>query len=133
MPIPTSWTRGFVYFVQSADGVGPIKIGFAQDVDRRLAAIQTGSPVPLRVIAFFAARRTDGTALHQMFREHRLHGEWFIPVPELVAIVDQHRSALAGEVHEAEADETRGILRQREAQRLYDQVMARPRWRPSDA
>lgn len=64
----------YVYFVQSVYG-GPIKIGSSITTLARLEALQTGCPVPLRLLA--ETRRWTEAACHQRFRAHRLHGEWF--------------------------------------------------------
>jgi predicted GIY-YIG superfamily endonuclease len=82
-------TPGFVYFVQGVDG-GPIKIGFTTDVRRRLITIQAYSPISLRLVALFSGRAEHEGKLHRMFQAERLHGEWFFPSPELLAIVRTH-------------------------------------------
>jgi hypothetical protein len=76
-----------VYFIQAVQG-GPIKIGVAEDVDARLSALQTGSPLPLRVLAILPSSGRYGEAqLHQRFAATRLHGEWFEATPELLAFI----------------------------------------------
>lgn len=74
------WKRG-VYLVE---GAGLLKIGFARDVADRLAALQLGSPVPLRVVAYVPgeARKLERW-LHLRYKHCRMHGEWFEPGPEL--------------------------------------------------
>lgn len=75
-----------VYFVQSVNG-GPIKIGCALDPASRLETLQTSYPEPLKLLAV-----TDGgfeleRKLHEKFSDHRVHGEWFLPAPELVEYI----------------------------------------------
>ena len=66
-----------LYFVQGANG-GPIKIGLARNVERRIKALQASLPVILRLLYVIpnASQETE-LYLHTMFAEHRLHGEWF--------------------------------------------------------
>jgi hypothetical protein len=55
------------------------KIGIAQDVESRLAQLQTGSPYDLEVVQcyeFQNAQTVEG-ALHQKFGSVRMRGEWF--------------------------------------------------------
>ena len=78
--------RGFVYFIAPeallhrpfGDQGAMVKIGFTRgNPFARLCALQTGSPLHLKVWAY-----TDGTlelegALHNAFAPLRSHGEWF--------------------------------------------------------
>lgn len=76
-----------VYFIQSGHA-GPIKIGYSTNpVQQRLAALQTGHPEPLRVLAEVEGDRSVEADLHQRFRRHRMKGEWFRPDPELIAFI----------------------------------------------
>lgn len=78
-----------VYFIQGVVG-GPVKIGTATDVDRRLKTIQACSPVPLCVLHVLqGAGRIVETKLHQRFALFRLHGEWFDNRPELLGYVQK--------------------------------------------
>lgn len=67
---------GFVYFVQGVRG-GPIKIGFAADPATRLAELQVGSNVRLRILCAVPAALNDERTMHARFKKDRLHGEWF--------------------------------------------------------
>jgi hypothetical protein len=84
-----------IYFVQ-ADRVGLIKIGFAEDPESRLRELQVGSPVRLRLLRAEEGGREREAALHRRFAHARSHGEWFFPVPDLLAYVGRPgRSATA--------------------------------------
>lgn len=75
-----------VYFIQSAKFV---KIGFTQgDPLERLAALQTGNPIALSLMAVVP----DGTpqlegAFHQEFLGDRHNGEWFRLTPDLRKVI----------------------------------------------
>lgn len=71
-----------LYVIGPADG--PFKVGVAADVSQRLAALQTGSPLPLRV---WGQRPAPGgyeeeRSVHSALTPHRRKGEWFdCPLP----------------------------------------------------
>lgn len=65
-----------IYFIQA--GVrGPIKIGWAQDVERRRETLQVGNPARLRILAVVDCGRERESEIHGMLRAHRIAGEWF--------------------------------------------------------
>lgn len=70
----------FVYLIGSGDE-RPIKIGIANNVEKRLAGLQTGHAEHLRVAAtyLFEARRASEIEVlaHAQFKDRRLAGEWF--------------------------------------------------------
>lgn len=78
---------GRVYFVQAGEG-GPIKIGWTGgSPSARMAALQTGNPELLQLLASAPGAVEDEKALHARFAAARMSGEWFRAVPELVAFV----------------------------------------------
>lgn len=72
-----------VYFIGGDEGA--IKIGVSIAPLERLATMQMGCPIPLRILALV----DGGTALereyHQRFAEAHSHGEWFHRSPEILA------------------------------------------------
>jgi hypothetical protein len=76
-----------VYFVQATSGA--IKIGLATDVKRRLATLQTSHPEKLSLLATRLGGRVRERAYHAKFAEHRLHGEWFAPHPDILAEIER--------------------------------------------
>jgi len=85
--------RTKVYFIQ-ADNGGPIKIGYTEeDPVRRAASLQTGNPYRLTVLAWVWAPKSKEAELHKQFSAARLEGEWFSPVPELLALIENLRGA----------------------------------------
>jgi hypothetical protein len=77
-----------IYFVQ-AEGVGHIKIGYTdgESADSRLATLQTGSPVPLRILHTMPGTMEDEKNLHRRFASAGVGGEWFKAVPDLLAMI----------------------------------------------
>lgn len=65
-----------VYFVE-APSVGLVKIGMAQDLDKRLRDLTMMSPVPLRLLKAIPGGLKHEAAVHRLFEEHRSHGGWF--------------------------------------------------------
>lgn len=79
--------RSFVYFI--GDPAVAIKIGTTQSVAMRLRYLQTGSPIPLRVLATHPGSEGIEQAYHSRFRDYRLHGEWFLPHPNILREIDR--------------------------------------------
>jgi hypothetical protein len=76
---------GFVYAV--AGPAAAIKVGFATDIGRRMAELQTASPVELRLIAAIRGTRATEQALHRKLASFRMRGEWFRECDETLAII----------------------------------------------
>ena len=93
---------GCVYFLQGVSG-GCIKIGFTMnDPRKRMADLQTGSPVVLRIIHTVDAPRSAERWAHERFSSSHSHGEWFRPTADLLdfiaqggALHDHHQQELA--------------------------------------
>jgi hypothetical protein len=86
----------YVYII-GPKKTGPYKVGHAKSVPKRLAALQTGSPVRLRV--WGAWRCPEGTAreveqaVHKRLDWARVYGEWFdIDQPALRQVVTEMRA-----------------------------------------
>ncbi len=88
----------YVYEIGAGDGL--VKVGWSSNVERRLDALQTGSPVTLRVIAAECcgtdcAAKAREKELHKLLAPHRLRGEWFrLNESDLVV----HFSKVSGEI-----------------------------------
>jgi DNA-binding XRE family transcriptional regulator len=83
-----------VYFIQAGAG-GPIKIGIAANLQRRIATLQTGCPEPLVVLGTIAGGPLEEARLHAHLRAFRIRGEWFKPSELVLSTVQQ---ALRGEM-----------------------------------
>ncbi len=73
-----------IYFIQD-EATFHIKIGFTDgEPEDRLAALQTGCPSRIVLLASIAGDRTKEKELHARFAAHRVVGEWFNPSPALL-------------------------------------------------
>lgn len=76
-----------IYFIQAGED-GPIKIGYTRSAPRkRLKELQTAAPQKLRLLGTTDGGRLEERALHRAWGDERLQGEWFNPVPSLLALV----------------------------------------------
>lgn len=71
----------YVYLIQQGLN-GPIKIGYTNNIEKRLISLRTGCSCPLNVIAklYFKSKRLAyeyEQELHKQFAPYRLSGEWF--------------------------------------------------------
>lgn len=71
-----------VYMIRSNGGDcginGPVKIGFASDMPRRLQQLQTGHAERLRIMRLFEGGAAEEKMLHRMFAKSRFNSEWFV-------------------------------------------------------
>lgn len=88
----------YIYFmIEGANG--GIKIGRAKDVFKRLHNLQTGNSRRLRMLAFVKETKViSETRLHVIFDKYHIHGEWFLPAPELFDFITRLRWAEKGEI-----------------------------------
>jgi Meiotically up-regulated gene 113 len=81
----------FLYFIQAGE-IGPIKIGYSHDPATRLAELQIGNPEELRLLGAFEGPLQGIEAMeagwHYVFWAARIRGEWFKPIPKLLAAID---------------------------------------------
>lgn len=84
-----------IYFIQNAVNKA-IKIGFSQDVDKRLVQLRCATPDELALIGVIPGSMSDEKALHQQFKRYRLSGEWFSPkenlLKEIGRLLEKHQS-----------------------------------------
>jgi hypothetical protein len=74
-----------IYFVQGYNGA--IKIGWADNVDRRVAELQSASPVELKELGRMHGSNVKEKELHTRFARYRIRGEWFEPAEELLEYI----------------------------------------------
>lgn len=87
-PTVVSFCR-VVYFVQSVSG-GPIKIGTAKHVPKRLEELQIGHPEKLIVLGVLEGGSQVEMRIHRFFARLWLRGEWFQCTPDLLAFIEEH-------------------------------------------
>ncbi len=75
--------KSFVYVIRAGTGSkSPIKVGVADNVQKRLKQLQTGNPKQLFLVMHFEcndrahAFRLEKT-IHDILKGQRLFGEWF--------------------------------------------------------
>jgi hypothetical protein len=83
LPVVKTRIDGFVYFISGDFDL--VKIGWAQDPIKRLCALQTGSPLPLFLVAVEAGPATLEKEYHERYKASWSHGEWFRKSPTLIA------------------------------------------------
>jgi hypothetical protein len=82
--------KEFVYFITSEGG--PIKIGRATDVQKRLSALQTSNPETLFVVGVIHSELHSESSVHRRFEHLRLRGEWFRRSSELITFIEENRN-----------------------------------------
>ena len=79
---PEEKDMGYVYFAQM-HRVGPIKIGFARNVKKRIGHLQTHSPFEIVLIHKTPSTVKEEKQVHEKFSKWRIRGEWFHPSDEI--------------------------------------------------
>jgi len=101
----------YIYFIRAGSS-GPIKIGVAVDVDRRLNTLQTGNALQLTIIAKIKCRSKSEaydkeSQLHKMFRKKKIRGEWFhgnIRLNQLAELKESERQSIENDFVCRESD-----------------------------
>lgn len=80
---PTTSRRAqSVYFI--SDEHGNVKIGYATSVQARFGELQVANASELTILLEIPGGRKVEAELHTKFAEHRVRGEWFKLVPEIL-------------------------------------------------
>lgn len=82
--------KEIVYFI-SAGLHGPIKIGKASDVKKRLQSLQTSSSEKLTILGVVSGEVGLEHRLHNKFDHGRIRGEWFARTKELLDFILKSR------------------------------------------
>lgn len=77
-----------VYFV-GATISGFVKIGKADNVEQRVAALQTSCPEPLVLLATAPGGLAEESAFHRRHFEAKQRGEWYRPTALLLADIER--------------------------------------------
>ena len=67
-----------IYFIQVGDK-GAVKIGFAKDVEKRFAALQTGNHETLKLLKEIQGEIELEQEIHSLLGNYHLRGEWYNP------------------------------------------------------
>lgn len=89
---------GYVYFIQGESG-GPIKIGYTNDVKKRVNTLQTGHPDTLRVLVVIPGSVKTEEEYHRKHGDARLRGEWFKPTEKLLTEISVLKIANHGGIY----------------------------------
>jgi len=84
--------HGWTYFVRDGDA---IKIGSSIRPQKRVEAIQTGSPRTIELLAIVPQSVADEFTTHQKFAHLRSRGEWFRAEPDLLDYIEHLIRAMA--------------------------------------
>jgi len=71
---------GYVYAIMAGQH---IKIGWARDLDKRLATLQTSSPKRLQLLGSIIGFCSDEGRLHERFARYHIRGEWYRDAPAI--------------------------------------------------
>jgi hypothetical protein len=74
-----------VYLIRAGD-MPFVKIGWADDVERRLSDLQTAHYEELSIIRVFVCERRVEGWLHHHFRDQHVRGEWYRFVPSMLTV-----------------------------------------------
>jgi hypothetical protein len=75
-----------VYIIRAGE-TDNIKIGWADDVDRRLYTLQTGHYEMLQIIRIIDTAEAGEHWLHRHFSEHHIRLEWFRFHPDMLTVI----------------------------------------------
>jgi hypothetical protein len=78
--------KQYVYFIQQGDD-GPIKVGTAHNVEKRLADLQIASPHKLNLRLTVNGDASVEYKFHCIFKKSGIRGEWFHPSSALLRFI----------------------------------------------
>lgn len=87
-----------VYFVQAGEG-GPVKIGYARNVEHRMNYLQLGNHERLSLLRVVSGDQRAECWLHRQFSLLRLEREWFKFAPEMLVIAVPLMPERTGNAH----------------------------------
>lgn len=135
-----------VYVVGHSPRTGPVKIGYAGNLEDRLRALRRGETCPLAVHQRFSSTRppSDLALLHSLdgdrslerevhlrLREFRIEGEWFSLGTTPAEVVDLVGKAAAGNWQSRAAGPSEAEIRTSERRVIADLLEARYKSAPN--
>lgn len=96
----SKWARaiGHTVYVIEAVGINAVKIGRTGDLENRLGGMRTDCPAPLVVLVATCDNARRERALHTLFADEHIHGEWFTASTRLRAFVEWMKTASTAEI-----------------------------------
>lgn len=117
-----------IYYAQTRDG--PIKIGYSENPQARVAHIQCNNPYPLNLIGLHLGDEAEESAIHTRLQGHRVRnrGEWYWPCGEVLSCM------LGGMMRDLPSEMVEGIRRgDYEADLAMPTLTLKERgWQPND-
>ena len=78
----------FIYFVQDTV-LKYIKIGYTNNIKRRIKDLQVGNPHKLELIAQINGGKNKEERLHKKFDKYNIRNEWFEPNEEILKYISE--------------------------------------------
>lgn len=76
---------GYVYFVTDGEAM---KIGYAMNLTKRIAGLQSANHFPLFLVGSVFAPRAHERMIQRRFRHLRIRGEWFRIHDDILTYID---------------------------------------------
>lgn len=89
--MPTQKRTGHIYFVRAIE-TKFVKIGFAENVKKRVNELQVGCPFALLIEHTFPSVFDFEAYLHEQFNQYHYRGEWFVYSREVKSFIDYTKS-----------------------------------------
>lgn len=78
-----------IYFIQAGDN-GPIKIGYAANLVKRMGQLQIGNSMQLTLLGNYPGGHAEESRLQRRFATSLIRGEWYTTSEALLALVAEH-------------------------------------------
>lgn len=91
MSIEKNHQRGdVVYFVQETSSDGYIKIGYSNQVSRRIEGLRTDNAHEIKVLLILNGDRKLEHEMHRRFWDSHTHGDWFRQSKDLIDFIESN-------------------------------------------
>ena len=77
-----------MYFVYFAYTDSHVKIGRTQNPKKRISDLISGCPLELKIVFRRETQEFNESSLHDRFKKHRLHHEWFTLHEDIKDLID---------------------------------------------
>jgi hypothetical protein len=86
---PGNNLKSYIYFLHAGNY---IKIGYSQDIHKRIKQLQTGSPFKLRLVLAIEGGVKLEKQLHKKFNKYRHQNEWFYYNLDIANFIESMKS-----------------------------------------